>query len=169
MKKILLPVAALLSLSACGLFHREGVGFTGLNGEPTTFTEQRGSADYVARRLSVPAELAGLPTVRLQQDAGDIERLANVAISNGGRTPLNAVEVEANNQNFMLSTVEVNGVLFGVLRAPENTTNRLPEGAGNAFLASVPRLTGCLPAGNTAYASGSANRPTGVAVPLNCK
>lgn len=168
MKNLLLPVAALLSLSACGSwFHREGVGFTGIDGEPKTVTAEKGAADYVARRMSLPAELAGKPTPRLQSDKGDINSLAGVAIANGGRSPATAVEVGAGDVDLYLSTVEVNGVLFAVLRTPEDGIDRLPEGAGAGFAQSVPRLTGCL-AGGQVHQAGTAKRPKGLAVPLNC-
>ncbi|SDE19505.1 hypothetical protein [Ruegeria marina] len=168
MKNFLLPVAALMSLSACASwFQREGVGFTGIDGEPKSVTAEKGSADFVARRLSLPAELAGKPTPRLQSDKGDLDSLAGVAISNGGRNPTTAVEVGAGSTDAYLSTVEVNGVLFAVLRTPEDGIDRLPEGAGAGFARSVPRLTGCL-AGGQVYQAGTAKRPTGLAVPLNC-
>ncbi|MCU9838298.1 hypothetical protein OEZ49_11015 [Ruegeria sp. WL0004] len=168
MKKLLLPAAALLSLSACASwFHREGVGFTGIDGEPKSVTAEKGSADYVSRRLSLPAELASKPTPRLQSDKGDMESLAKVAIANGGRNPNTAVEAGAGDIDVFLSTVEVNGVLFAVLRTAEDGIDRLPEGAGAGFAQSVPRLTGCL-AGGQVYQAGTAKRASGLAVPLNC-
>ncbi|HCE71449.1 MAG TPA: hypothetical protein DET67_09635 [Ruegeria sp.] len=169
MKKILLPTLALMSLSACAsLWHREGVGFTGIDGEPKTFTTEKGSADYVARRLSVPAELAGKPVQRLQSEKGDIASLAGVAIGAGGRDPQSAVEVGSGTLELFLSTVEVNGVLFAVLRTQEGEIDRLPENSNVAFAQSVPRLTGCLTGGQV-YQAGRANRPTGLAVPLDCR
>lgn len=169
MKKILLPALALVSLSACAsLWHREGVGFTGIDGEPKTFTAEKGSADYVARRLSVPAELAGKPVQRLRSEKGDIASLAGVAIAAGGRSPQTAVEVGSGTLDLFLSTVEVNNVLFAVLRTQEDGIDRLPEGADAAFAQSVPRLTGCL-AGVQVYQAGSSRRTTGLAVPLDCR
>lgn len=169
MKKILLPALALMSLSACAsLWHREGVGFTGIDGEPKTITEKRGSADYVARRLSVPAELAGKPVQRLQSEKGDIASLAGVAIGAGGRNPQTAVEVGSGTLDLYLSTVEVNGVLFAVLRTPEDGIDRLAEDAGASFAQSVPRLTGCLTGGQV-FRSGQSKRSTGLAVPLDCR
>ncbi|WP_164658058.1 hypothetical protein [Tropicibacter sp. Alg240-R139] len=170
MKKILLPAClAVLSLSACsGLFVREGVGFTGIDGEPKTFSEAKGSADYVARRASVPTQLASLPPVRLRAESSDIGALAGAALEAGGRTPANAAEVGEQDRTLYLSTVEVNGVLFAVLRTPEGDNIRMERGAGDTFLASVPRLTGCL-ANGPAYQRGRAGRrTTAYAVPLNC-
>ncbi len=170
MKKTLLPAClAVLSLSACsGLFVREGVGFTGIDGEPKTFSEAKGSADYVARQASVPARLAALPPVRLRADSSDISALAGAAIEAGGRTPANAAEVGGTDRTLYLSTVDVNGVLFAVLRTAEGDTTRMVSGAGDTFLTSVPRLTGCL-ANGPAYQKGKAGRrTTAYAVPLNC-
>lgn len=168
MKKILLPLFAFASLSACAsLWHREGVGFTGIDGEPRTIQDVPEAADYVARRESVPAELAGVPTVRLQTEGGSIDDLAGIAIANGGRTPLNAIEVGGNDQTLMLSTVEVNGVLFAVLRTQENG-NRIPADSAGAFSTSVPRLTGCL-VGGRVYQAGSGNKTNGLGVPLDCR
>ncbi|GAB5437759.1 hypothetical protein [Falsiruegeria mediterranea] len=170
MKKILLPAClAVLSLSACAdFFVREGVGFTGIDGEPKTFSEAKGSADYVTRQSSVPARLATLPPVRLRTDSADVSALAGAALEAGGRTPANAAEVGGTDRTLYLSTVEVNGVLFAVLRTREGDTTRMASGAGDTFLASVPRLTGCLASG-PAYQNGKAGRrTTAYAVPLNC-
>lgn len=170
MKKILLPAClSALTLSACvELFPREGVGFTGIDGEPKTFSEAKGSADYVARGSSVPAQLAAIPPVRLQAESADVSAMAGAAIDAGGRTPSNAVEVGGSGRTLFLSTVEVNRVLFAVLRTAEGDSSRMQEGAGAEFVNSVPRLTGCLATG-PAYQNGkNARRTTAYAVALNC-
>ncbi len=158
-----------LSLSGCGLWgQKKGVGFTGIDGEPkvltNTFATEQGD---VTQAESVPIALAGLPPVRLQAEAETQADRAAVAIPAGGTTPRNAVVVGDASQTMMLSTVEVNGELFAVLRVPEGGRGRMAEGAGPAFVSSVPRLTGCL-AGSGAYAQGSAERPKGLAVKMNC-
>lgn len=171
MKNLLLPALCLsvLAVSACeNLWNRQGIGFTGINGEPKTFTETRGRDDYVARRLSVPAELAGIPTTRVQSDKAGVDDLAKAAIAAGGRTPDTAVQVGGESQTLMLSTVQVNSTLFAVLRTPSEISARMAPDAGAAFLSSVPRLTGCLAAGDV-YQRGSTSRTTGVAVPLDCR
>lgn len=169
MKKILLPAClSVLSLSACAdFFVREGVGFTGIDGEPRTFSEAKGSADYVAQRASVPARLAAIPPVRLRTDSSEIGVLAEAALGAGGRTPANAAEVGGQDRTLYLSTVEVNGVIFAVLRTAEGDTTRMARGASDRFLASVPSMTGCLASG-PAYQKGRSDRASAYAVPLNC-
>ncbi|MEY8839101.1 hypothetical protein AB9K41_08745, partial [Cribrihabitans sp. XS_ASV171] len=166
MRKLFLSALALALLPACEtIFHKEGVGFTGIDGEPRTIADAPGAVD-VTRGINVPAALATRPTIRVQADATDLAGLAATAIAAGGRTPLTAVEVGGTNRTLMLSNVQANNVLFAVLRTPEGDLSRIEDGAEAAFTASVPRLTGCLVAGN-AYRAGSA-RNGGLAVPLNC-
>lgn len=170
MKKILLPAClSVLSLSACAdFFVREGVGFTGIDGEPRTFSEAKGSADYVARQASVPARLAAIPPVRLRTESSEMGTLAAAALDAGGRRPANAAEVGGYDRTLYLSTVEVNGVLFAVLRTGEGDGTRMERGASDTFLASIPRMTGCL-ANGPAYQRGKGGRrTTAYAVPLNC-
>ncbi|GGH29732.1 hypothetical protein SAMN05444007_105302 [Cribrihabitans marinus] len=170
MKKILLPAFAFAALSACtGLFNREGVGFTGIDGEPRTLAEAEARAGQVSRNMTVPVALGRLPTVRVATDEADLAKLARTAISNGGRSPANAVEVGGNRRPLMLSTVAVNNVLFAVLRTPDSDLTPMEPSTGQAFVGSVPKLTGCLPAGNAYGASRSGRSSSGFAVPINCR
>ncbi|MFC3615451.1 hypothetical protein ACFORG_16970 [Lutimaribacter marinistellae] len=167
MRKLLLSALALAILPACEtIFHTEGVGFTGIDGEPRTIADAP-SAVSVTRGVNIPAALATRPTIRVQVDASDMSDLAAAAISAGGRTPLTAVEVGGMNRTLMLSNVQANNVLFAVLRSPEGETTEVGDGSEAAFAAAVPRLTGCLAVGQT-YRAGSA-RNGGLAVPLNCR
>ncbi len=167
MKKILLPALAVLTLSACeDPFNREGVGFTGIDGEPRTISEVKGAAAFVPQATNIPAELAELPTVRVTSDETEMSKLAKVAIENGGRTDTSAVELSGQSTNLLLSTVQVNNSLFAVLRTAEGDT-RVENSIGSAFGAQTERFTGCLPAGEV-YRKGSSSRSSGFAVPLNC-
>ena len=159
--------ALVLALPACESWnHRKGVGFTGIDGEPTSLPVPGGT---VTRGRSVPEALAGLPPARVKVERVRSQAdLASAAIASGGRTTANAVPVGTSEQTLMLSTVEANGTLFAVLRMPEGDGGRMATGAQDRFVASVPRLTGCL-AGATAYASGGTTRPRGLAVPMNCR
>ncbi|WP_425043754.1 hypothetical protein [Primorskyibacter sp. S87] len=163
---VLLPVLAAATLvSACdGWRYREGVGFTGIDGEPKTF--EQANVQLVSRGASVSAELAGVAPIALQAKGSSQEDLAKVALANGGRRPPQAVEVGMGDRMMMLSNVSVNGTLFAVLRAPEGERVRLSENAGTAFVSAVPRLTGCLPKGN-AYSQG--RRPSALAVAVDCR
>ncbi|KUJ76974.1 hypothetical protein AVO45_10845 [Ruegeria marisrubri] len=168
MKKILLPAIAFVALSACeDIWDREGVGFTGLDGEPRTTALQAGAAAYVAKDVNIPAELAGVPTIRVSTDQTEPDKMAGVAVDNGGRTPGSAVEVTAEDRNLMLSTVQVNDTLYAVLRAPEGDSSKIDSSVGPKFGSRVQRLTGCLPAGDV-YKKGSSSRASGFAVPLDC-
>ncbi|TMV07831.1 hypothetical protein FGK63_10250 [Ruegeria sediminis] len=169
MKKILLPAIAFVALSACeDIWNREGVGFTGIDGEPRTTALKKGAAAYVARDTNIPAELAGVPTIRVSTDQTEPDKMAGIAVDNGGRNPANAVEVTGDGQNLMLSTVQVNNTLYAVLRPAEGDSTRVDTSVGAQFGSRVERLTGCLPAGDVYKKGGSSNRATGFSVPLNC-
>ncbi|MEM7318223.1 MAG: hypothetical protein AAF408_04285 [Pseudomonadota bacterium] len=170
MKPFLLPALALVTLSACSSWwHREGVGFTGIDGEPKTLIEAQARNGNVSRHLTAPVAFAGLRPVSIQTDNSALSDLAKVAIENGGRSPANAVEVGGDRRSLMLSNVSVNGVPFAVLRTPEGDPVPIQENSGAAFAGSVPRLTGCLAAGTTFQQGRSAQRSSGYAVPINCK
>ncbi len=167
MKKILLPTIAVLTLAACeDPFNRQGVGFTGIDGEPRTVSDVPGAVAFLPPATNVPAELAELPTVSVLSDKVGIDKIAGVAIDNGGQSPANAVELSGSSQNLYLSTVNVNGTLFGVVRTRSNST-RVDNSVGAAFGRETERFTGCLPAGDV-YSKGSSDRSSGFAVPLNC-
>ena len=167
MKKILLPSLAVLTLSACeDPFNREGVGFTGIDGEPRTVSDVKGAVAFVPPATNIPAELAVLPTVQVSSDQTEIDKVAGVAIDNGGRNDTNAVQLEGSDTNLFLSTVSVNGQLFGVLRTP-SSTNKIDNSIGSTFGEQTERFTGCLPAGDV-FRKGSSDRSSGFAVPLNC-
>ena len=167
MKKILLPALAVLTLSACeDPFNREGVGFTGIDGEPRTVSDVKGAVAFVQPATNIPAELAKLPTVQVSSDQTELSKMAKVAIDNGGRTDTSAVQLSGQSTNLLLSTVSVNGTLFGVLRTEEGDT-RVDNSIGATFGARTERFTGCLPAGDV-YRKGSSKRSSGFAVPLNC-
>ncbi|WP_299659454.1 lipoprotein [uncultured Ruegeria sp.] len=168
MKKILLPALAVLTLSACeDPFNREGVGFTGIDGEPRTVSDVKGAVAFVPSATNIPAELAKLPTVQVSSDKTELEKIAGVAIDNGGRTDANAVQLEGSDTNMYLSTVSVNGKLFGVLRT-ENNSTKVDNSIGSTFGNQTERFTGCLAAGDV-YRKGSSARSAGFAVPLNCR
>ncbi|MEM1004218.1 MAG: hypothetical protein AAGB28_01310 [Pseudomonadota bacterium] len=167
MKKILLSTIAVLTLSACeDPFNRQGVGFTGIDGEPRTTADVPGTVAFVPPATNVPAELAKLPTVSVVSDEVDPSKVAGVAIENGGQTDASAVQVEGSNSTLFLSTVNVNGTLFGVLRTPKNSA-KVDNSIGAAFGSETERFTGCLPAGNV-FRQGTSDRSSGFAVPLNC-
>lgn len=167
MKKIILPALAVLTLSACeDPFNRQGVGFTGIDGEPRTISDVEGAAAFVPDATNVPAELAELPTVQVTSDKTELEKLAGVAIDNGGRSDTTAVHLSGSATTLFLSTVSVNGQLFGVLRTPSNST-RVDNSVGSIFGSETERFTGCLPAGQV-YRKGSSEKSSGFAVPLNC-
>lgn len=162
----LLACTLCVGLAACDNWNtRQGVGFTGLSSEPRSLPADSGG--MVTRGVAVPVALAGLPPVRVQAGAGSMDQLAGAAIAAGGRSPASAVPVGGQSGTMMLSTVEVNGQPFAVLLPPEDARTRMVTGAQGRFQSSVLRLTGCKPAG-PAYAAGSAARPSGLAVPLNC-
>nr|WP_170609874.1 hypothetical protein [uncultured Ruegeria sp.] len=167
MKKILLSSTLVLSLSACeDPFNRQGVGFTGIDGEPRTVSEVEGAVAFAPPATNVPAELAKIPTVSVVSDETELSKIAGVAIANGGQSDVSAVQLSTQGNNLYLSTVSVNGTLFGVLRTASNG-GKVDSSTGAAFGANTERFTGCLPAGEV-YRKGSDSRSSGFAVPLNC-
>lgn len=167
MKKILLPAIAILTLSACeDPFNREGVGFTGIDGEPRTVSDVKGAVAFVPPATNVPAELAELPTIQASTDKTEFDKVAGVAIDNGGRSDTSAVQLTGSSSTMFLSTVSVNGTLFGVLRTESNSV-KVDNSIGAAFGSQTERFTGCLPAGDV-YRKGGSSRSSGFAVPLNC-
>ncbi len=167
MKKILLPAIAVLTLSACeDPWNRQGVGFTGIDGEPRTVSEVKGAVAFMPPATNVPSELAKLPPVQVRTDKTEIDKIAGVAIDNGGRTDTSAVQLVGGSSNLFLSTVNVNGTLFGVVRT-ENGSTKVDNSVGEAFGRETERFTGCLAAGDV-YRKGSSKRSSGFAVPLNC-
>lgn len=167
MKKILLSTLAVLTLAACeDPFNREGVGFTGIDGEPRTVSDVPGAVAFVPPATNIPAELAELPTVSVLSDEVDPSKVASVAIDNGGRTDTSAVQLSGRDATLFLSTVNVNGTLYGVLRTPENRA-KVDNSVGATFGSQTERLTGCLPAGDV-FRKGSSRRSAGFAIPLNC-
>jgi len=167
MKKILLCSIAAMTLSACeDPFNREGVGFTGIDGEPRTISDVPGTVAFLPPATNIPAELAVLPTVSVISDEVEASKLAGVAIDNGGRTDTDAVQVASSKATLFLSTVNVNGTLYGVLRTPANSA-RVDNSVGASFGRQAERFTGCLPAGDV-FSQGRSDRSTGFAVPLNC-
>ncbi len=107
-----------------------------------------------------------LPAVAVSTDQTDPEKVARVAIDNGGRSDANSVVLTGSDMNMYLSTVNVNGTLFGVLRT-ENNSTRVDNRIGAAFGQNAEQFTGCLPAGQV-YRKGSSSRSSGFAVALNC-
>lgn len=167
MKKILLSSALVLSLAACeDPFNRQGVGFTGIDGEPRTVSDVEGAVAFVPPSTNVPAELAEIPTVSVVTDEIELSKIAGVAIENGGQSDVSAVPLSSENVNLYLSTVSVNGTLFGVLRTA-NGGAKVENSTGAAFGGNTERFTGCLPAGEV-FRKGSSSRSSGFAVPLNC-
>ncbi len=167
MKKILLSTIAVFALAACeDPLNRSGVGFTGIDGEPRTFSDVPGAVAFLPTATNVPAELAVLPAVAVSTDQTEPEKVARVAIDNGGRSDANSVVLTGSDMNMYLSTVNVNGTLFGVLRT-ENNSTRVDNGIGAAFGQNAEQFTGCLPAGQV-YRKGSSSRSSGFAVALNC-
>lgn len=166
MKKIILSTAAVLTLAACeDPFNREGVGFTGIDGEPRTISEVPGAVAFAPPATNVPAELADIPPVNLVTDAVEPEQLAKIAIKNGGRSGENAVQLVGSDTNLFLSTVNVNGTLYAVLRTPRSST-RVDQSVGRDFGDQIEQFTGCLPAG--AVFSQGRRRSPGFAMPVNC-
>ncbi|MEX0350536.1 MAG: hypothetical protein AB3N15_14020 [Paracoccaceae bacterium] len=169
MKHFLLPALAALSFAcATEAAPRTGVGFTGIDGEPRTLST-RDTEAYFGRSVSVPVAFAELPPRQVISDAPDQSGQALVAIDNGGRVVGNAVEVGGADRVLMLSSVAVNGSLYAVLRAPANALFEITPATTASFGAAVPRLTGCLTAGNVYQKGRSAKRTEGLAVPLNCR
>ncbi len=167
MKKILLPAIAILTLSACeDPFNREGIGFTGIDGEPKSISDAQGAASELPPATNIPEELAAIPTVQVVSDKSEISKVAEVAIENGGRTDTSAVVLTGKSANLLLSTVSVNGTLFGVLRTVEGEP-KVDNSVGAAFGRRTEQFTGCLPAGDV-YRKGSSKKSSGFAVPLNC-
>ncbi|WP_170758583.1 hypothetical protein [Ruegeria lacuscaerulensis] len=167
MKKILLSTITVLALAACeDPYNREGVGFTGIDGEPRTTSDVPGTVAFLPPATNVPAELALLPTTRVTTDATEAEKVARVAIDNGGRSDTTAVVLTGSDTNLFLSTVSVNGTLFGVLRTANGST-RVDNGIGANFGRNAEQFTGCLPAGEV-YRKGSSDQSSGFAVALNC-
>ncbi|WP_421599249.1 hypothetical protein [Ruegeria sp. MALMAid1280] len=165
MKKILLSTMTVLALAACeDPFDREGVGFTGIDGEPRSISDVPGAAAFLPPATNVPAELAVLPTISVTSDETEIEEMARVAINNAGQNNTNAVHLTASGANLYLSNVNVNGTLFGVLRT---SSGKVSNSYGSGFGQGVEQLTGCLSAGNV-YRKGNSKRSSGFAVPLNC-
>ncbi len=167
MKKILLSTITVLALAACeDPYNRQGVGFTGIDGEPRTISDIPGAVSFLPRATNVPAELAVLPAVQVTSGETDPQKLARVAIDNGGRSDANSVALTGLSTNMFLSTVSVNGTLYGVLRTDSSST-RVDNEVGAAFGRNAEQFTGCLPAGDV-YRKGSSQRSSGFAVPLNC-
>ncbi|MCG7519288.1 hypothetical protein [Ruegeria sp. Ofav3-42] len=167
MKKILLSTITVLALAACeDPYNRSGVGFTGIDGEPRTVSDVPGSVAFVPQATNIPAELAILPAVNVVTDETELQKVARVAIDNGGQTDTNAVALSGSDVNLYLSTVKVNGTLFGVLRTANNGT-RVDNSIGAAFGQNAEQFTGCLPTGEV-YRKGTSSRSSGFAVALNC-
>ncbi|QFT73740.1 hypothetical protein FIU92_11920 [Ruegeria sp. THAF33] len=167
MKKILLSTIAVLTLAACeDPFNREGVGFTGIDGEPRTISDVPGAVAFLPDATNVPAELAELRTVTLLSDEVEPSKVASVAIDNGGQTPNTAVQLQGSDTNLFLSTVSVNGTLFGVLRTSSNSV-KVDNSIGVGFAEETERFTGCLPAGGV-FRKGTSEKSSGFAIPLNC-
>ncbi|WP_171120450.1 MULTISPECIES: hypothetical protein [unclassified Ruegeria] len=167
MKKILLSTITVLALAACeDPYNRQGVGFTGIDGEPRTLSDVPGAVAFLPRATNVPAELAVLPPIRVTSGETDPQKLARVAIDNGGRSDTNSVVLTGLSTNMFLSTVSVNGTLYGVLRT-ENNSTRVDNQIGAAFGQNAEQFTGCLAAGDV-FRKGSSQRSSGFAVPLNC-
>ncbi|MES0863640.1 hypothetical protein ABLN87_14905 [Ruegeria sp. SCPT10] len=167
MKKILLSTTIVLALAACeDPFNRQGVGFTGIDGEPRTISDVPGAVAFVPPATNVPAELAELPTIAVISDQVDPIKKARVAIDNGGVSPDNAVQLSGSATDLFLSTVDVNGTVYGVLRT-RNSATRVDNSIGAIFGDETERFTGCLAAGDV-FGKGSSSRSSGFAVPLNC-
>ncbi|WP_158541308.1 hypothetical protein [Ruegeria sp. A3M17] len=167
MKKILLSTIAVFALAACeDPYNRSGVGFTGIDGEPRTVSDVPSAVAFLPDATNIPAELAVLPAIPVVTDQTETEKVARVAIDNGGRSDTNAVVLTGSDMNLFLSTVSVNGTLFGVLRTANNST-RIDNDIGAAFGQNAEQFTGCLPAGDV-FRKGSSTRSSGFAVALNC-
>ncbi|WP_160175161.1 hypothetical protein [Ruegeria halocynthiae] len=167
MKKILLSSITVLALAACeDPYNREGVGFTGIDGEPRTISDVPGASAFLPPATNVPAELAVLPAIPVATDETELGKVARLAIDNGGRSDRDAVLVSGSDTNLFLSTVSVNGTLFGVLRTASNGA-KVDNTIGASFGRNAEQFTGCLPAGEV-YRKGSSERSSGFAVALNC-
>lgn len=167
MKKILLSTITVLALAACeDPYNRSGVGFTGIDGEPRTVSDVPGAVAFVPQTTNIPAELAVLPAVNVATEETEPQKVARVAIDNGGQTDTNAVVLSGSDVNLYLSTVKVNGTLFGVLRTANNST-RVDNNIGAAFGQNAEQFTGCLPAGEV-FRKGTSSRSSGFSVALNC-
>ena len=166
MKKILLSTATVLALAACeDPYNRSGVGFTGIDGEPRTTADVPGTVAFLPPATNVPAELAVLPAVQVTTSETDPQKVARVAIDNGGQTDTSAVVLSGSDMNMYLSTVNVNGALYGVLKTDGRT--RVDNKVGATFGQATEQFTGCLPAGQV-FRKGSSSRSSGFAVALNC-
>lgn len=167
MKKILFSTMTVLALAACeDPYDREGVGFTGIDGEPRTISDVQGAAAFLPPATNVPAELAVLPPVVVTTDQTEAEKVARVAIDNGGSSDTSAVPVSGAETNMYLSTVNVNGTLYGVLRTASNG-GKVDNSIGASFGRNAEQFTGCLPAGDV-YRKGSSSKSSGFAVALDC-
>ncbi len=167
MKKILLSTVTVLALAACeDPYNREGVGFTGIDGEPRTISDVPGAAAFLPPATNVPAELAVLPAIPVTTDETEAEKIARVAIDNGGRSDTSAVALTGSDTNLYLSTVNVNGTLYGVLKTASSST-KVDNAIGASFGRNAEQFTGCLPAGDV-FRKGSSERSSGFAVALNC-
>ncbi|WP_170769120.1 hypothetical protein [Ruegeria lacuscaerulensis] len=167
MKKILLSTITVLALAGCeDLYNRQGVGFAGLSGEPRTSSDVPGTVAFVPESRNIPADLAELTPVSVSTGETEAQKVARVAIDNGGRGDSNAVVLNGSGTNLFLSTVNVNGTPYGVLRTANNST-RVDNEIGAAFGRNAEQFTGCLPAGDV-FRKGSSSRSSGFAVALNC-
>ncbi|KUJ79451.1 hypothetical protein AVO44_09550 [Ruegeria profundi] len=167
MKKILLSTVTILALAACeDPYNREGIGFTGIDGEPRTLADVPGAVAFLPPATNVPAELAALPTIAVTTDQVEAEKVARVAIDNGGRSDTDSVVLTGQDTNLFLSTVSVNGALYGVLRTESNST-RVDNRIGSGFGRNAEQFTGCLPAGEV-FRKGSSSSSSGFAVLLDC-
>ena len=110
--------------------------------------------------------MAVLPTIQVSTSETDPQKIARVAIENGGQTDTDAVVLTGSATNMFLSTVNVNGALYGVLRTDSSRT-RVDNKVGAAFGQAAEQFTGCLPAGQV-FRKGSSSRSSGFAVALNC-
>lgn len=167
--KRLLASACLLSmtLTACtGLNYQRGLGFSGIDGEPRQPVAQSTAA--VSRAPGPIQALAARPPQALRVETGDPGAIAMAAIAHGGQTDATAIPASLHGAPVMVSAVEVNDALYAVMRLPQGRRGRFAAGAGPAFAAAVPRLTGCLAAG-PAYRRDRPAAAVGVAVPLDCR
>lgn len=168
---LLLACLICTALSACnGLSYPRGTGFTGIDGEPKAPAQQ---SDAVSRAVGPIQALAARPPQTLRVETGAPDAMAMAAIAHGGRTDAAAIPATLHGAPVMISTVEVNGTLYAVMRLPEGRGGRFAAGAGPAFAAAAPRMTGCLATG-PAYrrdrpataAGGAARLPLGPAAAL---
>jgi len=155
------------ALSACnGPNYQRGIGFTGIDGEPRA---RAASAGGTVSRASGPIQaLAARPPQRLRVATGDPAQMAAAATAHGGQGAADSIPATLGNAPLRVSMVEVNGLLFAVMRLPEGQRGKLAAGAGPAFSAAVPRLTGCVAVG-PAYVNTRPAKSAGVAVPVDCR